>query len=332
MVAALLTTVVALAAAQPPSAPVVASRFVHPSDVAAAPGEPNRLYVVEQRGLVRIVVRGRVLPRPFLDLRPLVRTSLLEGLFSLAFSPAYARDHRFYVDYVGKDRRLKLVEYRDGRPSRTLLDLALGVDHFGGSLEFGRDGLLYVGIGDGSAAADAQSPDSLRGKIVRLDLDVTAPTPELVALGFRNPWRFAFDPRGGLFVGDVGADAWEELDYVPPASTTIPNYGWNLYEGRRRTKTPLPAQVPPVTPPLLVYAHPRKGCAAVVAGPVYRGRYYYGDLCQRWVASFRLVNGRVTGNRREPYMVPDGIVSFGQGPRGAVYAVSLGGKLYRLTR
>src|SRR6188472_4478992 len=152
-------------------APVVASHFAHPSDVTFAPGQARRLYVVEQRGLVRVVVRGRTLPRPFLDIRPLVKTSLLEGLFSMAFHPRYTTDRRYYVDYVGKDGRLKLVEYRAGRAARTLLDVALGKDHYGGALAFGRDGLLYVGIGDGNVAADAQNPDSLRGKIIRLDVD-----------------------------------------------------------------------------------------------------------------------------------------------------------------
>jgi glucose/arabinose dehydrogenase len=311
------------------TAPVVAAGFVHPSDVTFAPGENGRLYVVEQRGIVRVVARGRVQRRAFLDIRRLVRTTLLDGLFSIAFHPGYTHDRRFYVDYVGRDGRLKLVEYR-GSHTRTLLDVALGTDHYGGALAFGRDGDLYVGIGDGSVAAAAQDPASLRGKIVRLDVDDAAPVPEIVALGFRNPWRFAFDARGGLYVGDVGADSWEELDYVPSGASAPPNFGWNLYEGRHRTKAPLPDQPAAVTAPLLEYRHPAKGCAAVVAGPVFRGRYYYADLCNRWVRTFRLVDGRVTDNRREVLTVPDGTVSFGQGPRGAVYAVSLRGRLYRL--
>jgi glucose/arabinose dehydrogenase len=311
-------------------APVVASHFTHPSDVTFAPGQTQRLYVVEQRGLIRVVVRGRILPRPFLDIRRLVKTSLLQGLFSIVFHPRYRSDRRFYVDYVGRDGRLKLVEYRGGRAARTLLDLELGTDHYGGALAFGRDGFLYVGIGDGNVAPDAQSPDSLRGKIVRLDVDATDPQPELVASGFRNPWRFAFDPQGGLFVGDVGANTWEELDYVPPEPASPPNYGWPLYEGRHRTSQPLPTTPPAFSGPLVVYRHPAKGCAAVVAGPVLRGRYYYGDLCNTWVASFKLVDGRAVDNRRERVLIPDGIVSFGRGPRGGVYSVSLLGKLYRL--
>jgi glucose/arabinose dehydrogenase len=249
----------------------------------------------------------------------------------MAFHPRYTTDRRYYVDYVGKDGRLKLVEYRAGRAARTLLDVALGKDHYGGALAFGRDGLLYVGIGDGNVPADAQNPDSLRGKIIRLDVDAVDPQPELVATGFRNPWRFAFDTHGGLFVGDVGENTWEELDYVPAERAEPPNFGWPLFEGRHRTTQPLPAPPPALTGPLVVYRHPAKGCAAVVAGPVYRGRYYYGDLCNDWVASFRLVGGRAVDNRRERVFVPDGsIVSFGRGPRGAVYAVSLLGKLYRL--
>jgi glucose/arabinose dehydrogenase len=315
---------------------LVATGFAHPSDVTSAPAEKARVYVVEQRGLVRIVVNRRVLPHPFLDLRSQVKTSLLRGLFSLTFHPHYGRDARFYVDFVAKDGNLKVVEYRAraGRAladsARTLFDVAVGTDHYGGAMAFGPDGRLYVGVGDGNVAGDAQNPDSPRGKILRFDVDDPAATAELVALGFRNPWRFAFDARGGLFIGDVGANIWEELDYVPPRHTEVPNFGWNLYEGRRRTTTPLPVPPPRLVAPLLTYKNPAKRCAAVVAGPVIRGRYYYGDLCDYWVASFRLRNGRPFDWRRERFIVPEGIVSFGRGPGGRSYAVSLTGKLYRL--
>ena len=316
---------------------LVVAGLVQPSDVTAAPGEKRRLYVVEQRGLIRIVVGERVLPHPFLDLRRQVKTSLLQGLFSLVFHPRYARDQRFYVDYVARDGHLQIVEFRarGGRTlpasARTVYDVALGSDHYGGAMAFGPDGALYIGIGDGNVAADAQNPDSPRGKIMRFDVDDPDATPQVVALGFRNPWRFAFDTRGGLFIGDVGANVWEELDYLATRGDVAPNFGWNLYEGRHRTRVPAPAPTPSVTAPIATYRHPAKRCAAVVAGPVYRGRYYYGDLCDYWVASFRLRNGRPVDRRRERFIVPGGIVSFGQGPDGAVYAVALTGKLYRLT-
>jgi glucose/arabinose dehydrogenase len=318
-------------------ATLVASGFAHPSDVTSAPGEKQRLYVVEQRGLIRIVVGRRVLAHPFLDLRRLVRTSLLEGLFSVLFHPRYRHDARFYVDYVGKDGHLKLVEYRarSGHAlpasARTLLDLDLGSEHYGGALAFGPDGMLYVGIGDGDVPADAQNVDSPRGKIVRLDVDAPAPAPQVVAIGVRNPWRFAFDRRGGLFIGDVGADTWEELDYLPAPHSGIANLGWNFYEGRQRTSVPLPVPVPRMTPPILTYRHPAKRCAAVVAGPVRHGRYYYADLCDYRIWSFRLRGSHPFDRRRERFIVPYGVVSFGLGPDGAMYAVSLPGRLYRLT-
>ena len=342
----LLTAVVAAlalattaAGAVPPVhvATLVASGFTHPSEVTSAPGGQQRLYVVEQRGLIRMVAGRRVLPRPFLDLRRLVKTSLLQGLFSLAFHPRYRHDPRFYVDYVGKDGHLKLVEYRarSGHAlpasARTLLDLDLGRDHYGGALAFGPDGRLYLGIGDGEFPADAQNVDSPRGKIVRLDVDASAPAPELVAIGLRNPWRFAFDGRGGLFIGDVGADRWEELDYLPAPRSGIANLGWNLYEGRQRTGAPAPAPVPRMTPPILTYRNPVKRCAAVVAGPVRHGRYYYGDLCNYAVWSFRLRGNRPFDRRRERFIVPYGVVSFGLGTKGAMYAVSVAGRLHRLT-
>ncbi|MFL5946070.1 MAG: PQQ-dependent sugar dehydrogenase, partial [Gaiellaceae bacterium] len=242
----LLCALVAAATASGAAPPVrvsavVARGFVQPTDVTFAPGEQRRLYVVEQRGLVRIVVGNRVLQHPFLDLRRLVKTSLLQGLFSVAFHPGYSRDQRFYVDYVGRDGRLKVVEYRARRgrvvagSARTLFDFALGTDHYGGAMTFGRDGRLYVGFGDGNVEADAQNVESPRGKILRFDVDDPASAPELVALGLRNPWRFAFDARGGLFVGDVGADTWEELDYLPAAHDRDAVANFRLEPVRGRT-------------------------------------------------------------------------------------------------
>jgi glucose/arabinose dehydrogenase len=123
--------------------PVVASGLKVPADIAAAPGEARRIYVAEQRGTIRIAVGGRTLARPFLDIRPLVKTSLLDGLFGLTFHPRYSQDHRFYVDYVGNDGNVKVVEYRSSggralpRSARVLLNLEIGHDHFGGDLAFG---------------------------------------------------------------------------------------------------------------------------------------------------------------------------------------------------
>jgi glucose/arabinose dehydrogenase len=325
--------------------PVVATGLRVPDDVAVAPGEPRRLYVVEQRGTIRIAVGGHTLPHPFLDLRRLVKTSLLQGLFSIAFHPHYARDRRFYVDYVGNDGRVKVVEYRSraGRAlpgsARILLDLDVGRDHYGGELVFGPDGKLYVGVGDGDVAGDAQNPASPRGKILRLDVDEPDSTPELVALGLRNPWRFSFDRKtGAMLIGDVGADAWEEIDFLSAHSLNVPNYGWNLYEGRQRTEASPLDPAPVVTGPILAYRNPKKRCAAVVGGFVYRGRgsprlrgrYVYGDLCSASIWSFRLARGKAVDRRLEPLVVPGGTTSFGEGASGQLYATSLEGKVYLL--
>jgi glucose/arabinose dehydrogenase len=327
--------------------PIVASGLRVPADVAVAAGEPRRIYIAEQRGTIRIAVGGRTLRRPFLDLRALVRTSLLQGLFSVAFHPHYVRDPRFYVDYVGNDGRVKVVEYRSrgGRAlpgsARRLLDLDIGHDHYGGDLVFGPDGMLYVSVGDGEVPADAQAPTSPRGKILRIDVDRPEPTPEVVALGLRNPWRFSFDRQtGAMLIGDVGADTWEEIDLLPARSQEVPNYGWNLYEGRQRTKAPLLDPLPTMTLPITTYRNPRRGCAAVVGGFVYRGRsspllrgrYVYGDLCSPSVWSFRLANGKAVDRRLEPLVVPGGITSFGEGANGELYASSQDGTVYRLVK
>jgi glucose/arabinose dehydrogenase len=325
--------------------PVVASGLKVPADIAAAPGEARRIYVAEQRGTIRIAVGGRTLARPFLDIRPLVKTSLLDGLFGLTFHPRYSQDHRFYVDYVGNDGNVKVVEYRSSggralpRSARVLLNLEIGHDHFGGDLAFGPDGKLYVAVGDGEVAADAQNPASPRGKILRLDVDQAKPTTDVVALGLRNPWRFSFDRQtGAMLIGDVGANRWEEIDILRAHAQTAANFGWDLYEGRQRTKTPLTGPLPALSVPITTYVHPRKGCAAVVGGLVYRGRstpslkgrYVFGDLCSYQVWSLRLAGEQPVQRRLENVIVPGGVTSFGEGLHGEIYAASLNGKVYRL--
>lgn len=319
-----------------------------PVDLGAPRSEPKRLYIVEQSGLIRTVVHGKILRRPFLYLRRFVRAGELSGLLSVAFDPAYRRTHRFVVAYVGRDFDLHVVSYRSragvavAGSAHELLHVEMPTrttdNHFGGSLAFGRDGLLYVGIGDGNTPAAAQDPHSLLGKLVRLDARSGSPKPQIIALGLRNPWRFSFDrATGDLYVGDVGGSAWEEVDYLRHGSTWPVNFGWPAYEGRRRTDTPSAPLDPPPTPPALVYPHPRKGCSAVIGGYVYRGRalpslrgrYVFGDLCTTRIRSVRLAGGKPHDLRTE-LRLPSLLSSFGEDSQGELYVFAYTYKLSRL--
>jgi glucose/arabinose dehydrogenase len=348
-----LGSALALAAAAPTAAgtaervpTVVASGLRAPTDVEVAPGEAQRLYVVEQRGTIRIALRGRILPRPFLDIRPLVKTSLLEGLFRSHSIRGTRRIHgsTWITSATTAGSRWSSTDRAADvscRPRRVRSSISTSAATTSGeSSSSDRDGKLYIGVGDGGVGADAQNPASPRGKILRIDVDQPDSTSELVALGLRNPWRFSFDRQtGDLFIGDVGADAWEEIDHLPAGTSAVPNYGWNIYEGRQRTGAAARETLPAVTFPLLALRNPKKGCAAVVGGFVYRGRsapamrgrYFYGDLCNVSVWSVRLANGRAVDRRRESFTVPGGVASFGEGARGELYAISLNkGKVYRL--
>ncbi|MGB2954136.1 MAG: PQQ-dependent sugar dehydrogenase [Gaiellaceae bacterium] len=327
----------------------VASGFDSPVYVASTPTEPGRLYVVEQAGRIRVLVNGRMRATPFLDIRRLVKSGGEQGLLSMAFDPDYAHNHRFYVDYTDLNGDTRVVRYRTngvralnaGR--KQLLFVAQPYDnHNGGQLQFGPDGLLYVGMGDGGSAGDpqnrAQNLRSRLGKLLRLDVSKPGARWQIAGYGLRNPWRFTFDrATGDLYIADVGQGSWEEVDYRPKAKLpTIANYGWSVYEGRSQYDTSR-SRVGngELVWPVAVYSH-GSGCS-VTGGYVYRGsavaaargRYFYGDYCSGRIWSFRISNGKAVGRREEPLNV-SGLSSFGEGTGGELYAVSLAGKLYRL--
>ncbi len=350
LAAAFALLVPAAGARQQPRAlafrPVV-SGLAAPVYVTAPPSEPGRLYIVEKAG--RILVRERGGLRTFLDIRSLVGSSGIEqGLFSVAFHPGYPREPRLYVDYTDRNGDTRVVEYRsDG--SRALPETArqlLFVDqpyanHNGGQLQFGPDGHLYVGMGDGGSGGDpenrAQNLSSLLGKLLRIDVDRPGAGPQIVGYGLRNPWRFSFDrSTGDLYIADVGQSAWEEIDFERRGNTGLKNFGWDVYEGRAsfedKRRNPRGRLVWPIT----VYGHTGGNCS-VTGGYVYRGssvpaargRYFYGDFCSGTIWSLRVVGGKATDVRREPLKVAS-LSSFGEDARGELYAVSLGGTVYRL--
>jgi glucose/arabinose dehydrogenase len=317
----------------------VASGFVEPTQVAVAPGEPGRLYVVERAGRIRVVAGRRT--RTFLDIRRLVLGGGLRGLYSVAFHPHYRTDRRLYVQYAGRDGALWVVEYRGRTRRRALLRIPDAVHnafgHYGGQLAFGWGGDLFVAIGDGENEGDAgtraQDLTSAFGKILRVDVDGRRP-PVTVAYGLRNPWRFSFDrATGELYVGDVGERRWEEVDRISRRARLPMNLGWPLFEGRERHSA---GESAGVASPIAVYRRRRPLCS-IIGGFVYRGRavprltgrYVFGDLCTGAVWSLP-ARGERPVVRREALTVPAGIYSFGEDGRDELYVAAMDGTVSRL--
>jgi glucose/arabinose dehydrogenase len=334
-----------------PRAVELASGLDRPVYVAAAPGEPGRLYVVGQAGVIRIVEDGVVHPEPFLDISALVLTNPKgefaseRGLLSMVFAPDYAESGNFYVDYTDRRGDINVVEYRarSGRadPSsarRLLLVEKKSERHHGGQLQIGPDGLLYVSVGDDftmpSAAQDLVGRNLL-GKLVRLE---SGGEVGVTAYGLRNPWRFSFDrTTGDLWLGDVGDSHWEEIDVIRRDADDVPNFGWDAYEGNERFERQgrrVPARGP-VESPVAIYGHDA-GCA-VTGGYVYRGdavpslvgRYLYGDYCTGEVWS---IDAASPGEPRHELDLGTTLASFGEDEAGELYLVSRTGRIFELAR
>ena len=324
----------------------VASGLSEPVHVSAPRNQKNNVYIVEKPGRIRVVVSGRLRPRPFLDITRLVTNGGEQGLLSVAFSPRYATNQRFYVYYTDKGEDTRIVEYRSRGLSRSpvkVRQLFFQKDpysnHNGGQLAFGPDGFLYAGTGDGGAGGDpenrAQNLQSKFGKILRFNVKKRRPAAQIVGYGLRNPWRFSFDRKtGDLYIGDVGQDAWEELNFTPRSSPGIENYGWRVYEGKERYTNEAPNSVGRLVTPYVVLSNPPN--CSVIGGFVYRGtavpaakgRYFFSDNCASRIRSVAARGG--TQVRDEPFTV-GGVSSFGEDARGELYMTSLqGGNVFRL--
>jgi glucose/arabinose dehydrogenase len=327
------------------------AQFNAPVYATAAPGESGNLYVVEQAGVIRVLAGGKIRTTPFLDIHPQVLSGGEQGLLSVAFDPAYQTTHRFFVDYTDRNGDTHVVEYRSNGtraiPSSAKQRLFLkdfASNHNGGQLQFGPDGRLYWGNGDGGGGGDPESNgQSLArpfAKIMRLNINAKTPRWTLVAYGLRNPWRFSFDrANGDLYIGDVGQDAWEEIDYLKHGTQTVANFGWNRFEGTHIYDAVTKLLTRGVYhAPVAEYSH-SDGCS-VSGGYVYRGtkiasavgRYFYGDYCSGLVWSLKISGGRATSLRREPFTVA-GLSSFGQASDGELYLMSVqSGNFFLLTQ
>jgi glucose/arabinose dehydrogenase len=328
-----------------------------PSPVAIAHTSDSRLFIVLQAGQIVIWDGTRLLPQTFLDIRSLVRSGGEQGLLGLAFHPLYRRNGYFYVNYTNLSNDTVIARYSvsatdPNRADPASAKILLVVDqpftnHNGGQLEFGPDGYLYIGLGDGGSQDDpsnrAQNLGELLGKILRIDVDrgspyaippanpfvsVSGARGEIWAYGLRNPWRFSFDGASGdLWIADVGQGTREEIDFQPATSIGGENYGWRLMEGSS-------CHIPPgsscnaagnLVLPVIEYGH-TDGACSVTGGYVYRGSryprlyglYLYADYCNGkiWGAA-RSDNGTVTSE----LLIDTGfrITTFGEDFEGEIY-------------
>jgi glucose/arabinose dehydrogenase len=324
----------------------VASGLDSPIFVTATASEPGRLYVVEQAGRIRVLEGGKLLSSPFLDITGEVRSGGEQGLLSMVFHPRYATNRLFYVNFTNTDGDTRVVEYRaqgSGAPQRVRELLAVEqpyANHNGGQLAFGPDGRLYVGMGDGGSGGDpenrAQNLQSRLGKLLRLNVDQAGADWEIAGYGLRNPWRFSFDRQtGDLFIGDVGQNEWEEIDFLRRSRLpNLVNYGWDVLEGTHTYEDKSVNGAGALVGPIYEYNHDQ-GCS-VTGGYVYRGkiasakgRYFFGDYCSGTVWSFVVRNGKAANVKRHPFTV-EALSSFGENARGELFLVSQNGTIYRL--
>jgi hypothetical protein len=329
-----------------------------------APAGDSRLFVAEQGGRIRIVANGQLLATPFLDVSSLITSGGERGLLGLAFHPSYASNGQFFVYYTDRNGDVRVMRYLASASDANRADEATATqillvphrfasNHNGGSLVFGPDGMLWVGIGDGGGGGDphgnGQNRNVLLAKLLRLDVDHGSPyaiptnnpfargggAPEVWAIGMRNPWRFAFDRATGLlYIGDVGQNAVEEIDVVRADAPGL-NFGWNVLEGSSCYRTDGCSTAGFVLP-ALEYRH-SQGCS-VTGGYVYRGsampairgHYFYSDYCSGWLRSFRYDGSTATDRRDWDVRGLGSVLSFGEDANGELYILTSNGKVLRI--
>ena len=342
---------------------LVSDGFARPLLLTHAGDGSGRLFVVEQAGMIQVMENGAPQAEPFLDITSQVGSQGNEqGLLGLAFHPDFEQNGFFYIDYTDLSGDTVVSRFQvsananqaDGGSEQVLLQVDQPfANHNGGNLAFGPDGYLYVGLGDGGSQGDpngnAQSPDTLLGKILRIDVNAGAPYAipvdnpftsggglgEIWALGLRNPWRFSFDSlTGNMFIGDVGQNQWEEINYLP-LGTAGANFGWNYFEGTHAYKGS-PPDGAGLMPPVAEYEHGTSRCS-VTGGYVYRGAalpawqgvYVYADYCSGEV--WGLVQN-ADGNWENQILFDTSfqVTSFGTDEAGEIYLIHRGGGIYQL--
>lgn len=319
------------------------------------PDNAGRLWIVEKTGHIHLFQNGQKVNEPFLDIEDRVNDAENEmGLLGLALHPDFAQNGYFYVNYTGArgdtfiSRFTASGDSADPNSEVNLLRVEQPYpNHNGGTLNFGPDGYLYAGLGDGGSGGDpegnGQSLDTLLGKILRIDVDSAAPYAvppdnpfgnEIWAYGLRNPWRMSFDSlTGDLYIGDVGQGDWEEIDIIPAGSSGGENFGWDYREGAHDFEGGGPAGM---IDPIAEYSHNEGGCS-VTGGYVYRGSmpewngiYLYGDYCTGQV--WGLIRSGEAWQSQLLFGTDFRITSFGQDADGELYILDDNGAVYQLVQ
>lgn len=319
------------------------------------PDPQGRLWIVEKIGHIHLFQNGQLTENLFLNIRDRVNDDSNEmGLLGLALHPNFSQNGYFYVNYTGAHGDTFISRFTAGEnsvdPNSEAILLRVKQpypNHNGGTMNFGPDGYLYMGLGDGGSGGDpegnGQSLNTLLGKILRIDVDsaepyaVPADNPfgnEIWAYGLRNPWRMSFDSStGDLYIGDVGQGDWEEVDFIPASSPGGENFGWNYREGAHDFEGRGPADM---IDPIAEYDHGEGGCS-VVGGYVYRGSmpewygiYLYGDYCTGQI--WGLIRSGETWQNQLLFDTDFNITSFGQDLNGEAYLLTDGGGMYQLVR
>jgi glucose/arabinose dehydrogenase len=353
--------------------PVVGG-LASPLDVAVRPAFAEDMIVAEQVGRLRIVREGKLMDEPLLDVSGSILSGGERGLLGVASHPD-PEDERVFVYYTAADGRQLVSSFRSepddpdrlGRDSEVVV-LAMDDDfpnHNGGGLAFGPDGYLYIATGDGGGGGDplgsGRDLGTLLAKVLRLDVDVDAEAdppyaippdnpfvargdarPEIWLTGLRNPFRIRFDPEtGDLWIGDVGQNAWEEVDLAPSGSGGL-DFGWNVLEGTHCFAAD-PCDAAGLTPPVVEYGRD-EGCV-VTGGAVYRGAaqaalsgwYVFADYCSGRFWAVDAEAARVAAERGvllDPAVVLDSgrsISAIAPGPGGELFATDLDtGELLRI--
>jgi glucose/arabinose dehydrogenase len=338
--------------------------FDRPTYVHGPKGAGDVVFVVEQPGTVHVLRGDDRVSGAFLNINGRVSCCGERGLFSIAF-PKYKRSRRFYVYFTDNQGDIRVVSYKRKRgklkanegSARDILEISHKrfANHNGGQLQFGPDGNLYIGTGDGGGAGDpsnnAQDKKSLLGKLLRIDVSRRAKSKpykipkgnpyrggekgrdEVFARGLRNPWRFAFD-RKRIVIGDVGQDAIEEIDFETKRKTRGANFGWDIFEGNTMRHGPAPARH---DRPIHTYSHAGGNCS-ITGGYIVRdadlssleGRYLYGDFCGGQIRSLVPRTGGAAGDGAVGGLpqIPN-LSSFGVDARKRVYVASLNGGVWR---
>ncbi len=360
---------------------LVDNGLAQPVYVTSAGDDSGRLFVVERAGLIRVIKNGAVLGSNYLNIQTRVESGGDEqGLLSMAFDPNYKTNGTFYVNYTtdasGHDGDTIIARYIVSNPlSDTAVILTVThlitifqpeTNHNGGQIQFGpNDDYLYIGMGDGGGGGDqhgtignGQDLSALLGKILRIDVrgvptyTIPASNPftqtagakkEIWAYGVRNPWRFSFDrATGDMYIGDVGQNCWEEIDYQPASDPGGLNYGWRLMEGLHTFDPNSPNNCSQPTPTLITLTKPITNYnhtvgSVALGGYVYRGVqypciqgiYFFADYGTGEIWSEQQIAPGVWSSVHQLY-AGFSISSFGEDQDGELYAVEYGGAIHKL--